>query len=796
MEGYLVTEFSNKTGSDAETAYMYLQTYNWDIDTCLEMWYQNQNSKAAEKTEARKLARGISRATDNENLVLKARDAIAKDFENNRLCKVNNYYVETPETTFLLPDFYVYGEEFRIFLERDLIEKSVMSSLESSMKLNWWCNDLGPNNKLWPLSTTGDGNCLLHAASLSTYGFHDRMLTLRQALHRFITNSEAMNAIKRRWRWQQTKANNQSNVQYSEVEWEQEWTTLVDIASAKKRKSNQQGIYESLEELHILVLAHVLQRVIIVISETVLKDSYNQPLSPINFAGIYVPFECDERKCHKSPILLTYDMAHFSALVFMEKENDNSGPSVFYIPVTDCNGDMLPIQFCFDPGPNFNWNNYSNAEQEFSERDQLNLLKPYLDVIDIYGSSVSPDNESEDEMERQHYIEYSDPPEGDSNNIFGNKNKAAKQLQVLGKQMGSIGKSMSKKLKRNFGSLTKLATKTKKKEEFKEKLLCAEVRIKRHAYQNEMINNYLKFAGEKFVKENLLAQFPSITEKEREQAIREGLVRCINSNCDFYATCLTSYMCSKCYDTQKKEELSKMNDSYFGIGKSKFYREPDMASYCAVKQLPKSNLKNDYTLYLSNSTFFNDTDLPYASNNNNITDLNDNVSALNVDENKENKVPQIEVTFTSDRVPIVKQYPPARKALEPKKVPMEKLISEFDFGQIPVPNVNKNANVTASKSMPTLEELPFVDSVVPSHLPASATVKPQKINVDSDLSNNLKADQIQALVADTCFNYLPKDISTVPSNNLCNSPNNSESQDGRNTDSHHQSSNTEIKSDL
>lgn len=51
MEGYLVTEFSNKTGSDAETAYMYLQTYNWDLDTCLEMWYQNQNSKAAEKTE-------------------------------------------------------------------------------------------------------------------------------------------------------------------------------------------------------------------------------------------------------------------------------------------------------------------------------------------------------------------------------------------------------------------------------------------------------------------------------------------------------------------------------------------------------------------------------------------------------------------------------------------------------------------------------------------------------------------------------------------------------------------------
>lgn len=33
--------------------------------------------------------------------------------------------------------------------------------------------------RLLPLATSGDGNCLPHAASLAAYGFHDRLLALR-----------------------------------------------------------------------------------------------------------------------------------------------------------------------------------------------------------------------------------------------------------------------------------------------------------------------------------------------------------------------------------------------------------------------------------------------------------------------------------------------------------------------------------------------------------------------------------------------------------------------------------------
>lgn len=58
---------------------------------------------------------------------------------------------------------YSVAEDFRHFLEKDLIAGSTQVSLEQAGRLNWWS---GVCQRLWPLSTSGDGNCLLHAASL------------------------------------------------------------------------------------------------------------------------------------------------------------------------------------------------------------------------------------------------------------------------------------------------------------------------------------------------------------------------------------------------------------------------------------------------------------------------------------------------------------------------------------------------------------------------------------------------------------------------------------------------------
>ncbi len=196
--------------------------------------------------------------------------------------------------------------------------------------------------RLWPLATTGDGNCLLHAASLGMWGFHDRLLTLRKALHAFLTSSECAAPIYRRWRWQSHLQNLQYGLTLSEREWADEWRSVLRLASSEPRHSgaataasnSRSGsgsgasssastassssspssatadeepgspttatapngrrwsrlslafgggagtpgvdqlpstMYESLEEVHVLALAHILRRTIIVVADTVLK---------------------------------------------------------------------------------------------------------------------------------------------------------------------------------------------------------------------------------------------------------------------------------------------------------------------------------------------------------------------------------------------------------------------------------------------------------------------------------------------------------------------------------------------
>jgi len=78
------------------------------------------------------------------------------------------------------------------------------------------------------------------------------------------------------------------------------------------------AVYESLEEFHVFVLSHVLRRPIVVVADTVLKDSSGLAFAPIPFGGVYLPLECTASRCHRSPLLLTYHASHFSALVCMQ----------------------------------------------------------------------------------------------------------------------------------------------------------------------------------------------------------------------------------------------------------------------------------------------------------------------------------------------------------------------------------------------------------------------------------------------------------------------------------------------
>ncbi|TRY55313.1 hypothetical protein DNTS_013465, partial [Danionella cerebrum] len=321
---------------------------------------QDDNVQAA--TEKR-LSRGISHASST--IVSLARSHVSSTGG------INEPLLDTPLCTFQLPDLTVYREDFRTFIERDLIEQSMMVALEQAGRLNWWTRLGTGSQSLLPLATSGDGNCLLHAASLGMWGFHDRDLMLRKSLYALMDHGEEKEALKRRWRWQQTMQNKESGLVYTEEEWQKEWNELLKLASSEPRipystngssgaESQEEPVYESLEEFH--------------------ADS---AFAPIPFGGIYLPLEVPANKCHRSPLVLAYDQAHFSALVSMEQKDSSKEQVV--IPLTDSDHKMLPLHFAVDPGPEWEWgkddsDNVMLASVTLSLEAKLHLLHSYMTV--------------------------------------------------------------------------------------------------------------------------------------------------------------------------------------------------------------------------------------------------------------------------------------------------------------------------------------------------------------------------------------------------------------------------------
>lgn len=351
------------------------------------------------------------------------------------------------------------------------------------------------------------------------------------------------------------------------------------------------------------------------------------------------------------------------------------------IPLTDAEHELLPIQFSVDPGEQFVWGRDEHSPHiahrlTLAPRDRLGLLKEYLDVVTVplpnavvpaeeNGELTEPEGSSpleEEEIERR----LSEVDLDCDENVLSSssdsgiyRSKAAKQLQSVAKQFGSIGKSMSKKLKKNLGSITKMTRNNslKKKPQvnntglvrqaaklpgsgtalhtMQDHILCAVLHTeKRHEYQEEMVHNYLQSARARFERDK---EFKSRQAEERrrkdeirlqELAATEGPSLCINPGCSMYGTALTSYMCTSCYNKQKEQEqeiannpaiinspvMSRAYDSNvrYGAGRSRFYAESDSTSHELASRIPLSRAgsNTDQTLYLSKSTFYNDCKVP------------------------------------------------------------------------------------------------------------------------------------------------------------------------------------------
>lgn len=311
------------------------------------------------------------------------------------------------------------------------------------------------------------------------------------------------------------------------------------------------------------------------------------------------------------------------------------------IPLIDYENVLLPIQFCIDPGANFDWKQYDGTEGiwALTDREHIALLKEYLDIV--YATPLgSPEEEIAVDLVDEEYEKRIIEGElgfGDDVNAGNGKSKAAKQLQSVAKQFGSIGKTMSKKLKKNIGSITKMGSNGNASKNGKiknglpsgsstqsftrQRVLCAQLKAKRHEYQDEMIKNYLECAQDRFMETEKAKELREIEQhqldmlkmKAESPVQPERETSCINAGCTNYGTSATSYMCSSCFEKQKERELSNCNGLHdgarYGMGNSKFYTHSDEKSHKSIKRLPSFRRLNeqDQTLYLSNSTFYNDS---------------------------------------------------------------------------------------------------------------------------------------------------------------------------------------------
>ncbi|CAB3410618.1 unnamed protein product [Caenorhabditis bovis] len=511
--------------------------------------------------------------------------------------------LRVPGYAFYLPDLANLPSEFRIFLEKDLIETSTQRRLEASRHLNWW-HQFG--QRLYPLSTTGDGNCLLHAASLGMWGVHDRQLTLRETLYEMLVKGTRREALWRRWKWAEHNAIHSSELALtlSDDEWQQEWDGLVALASPVPRKQDDNGsnstdqIYESLETIHVFALAHVLKRPIVVVADTVLRNAKGEELSPVSFGGIYLPLECPPSQCHRSPLVLCYDSAHFSPLVPMR--TDSSHKQI--IPIIDVNRNLLPVHFAVDPGENFTWWKSESDTKlastlAMSATAKLTLISEYMDIVrlDVRRGSIR----STRRVRSAHAPPPPAPLESSPNRERNASCEAPKSMTLASTGVSSGGRNekwrIINEITTHLMRTLRISSNAKSKEKSIDAndciarmngtcVLASELIPTHHQYMDVMVNEYMKSAKLRF-QQNQKAATSSNDKKRMSRSFSASslMITCINAACNLPASQATNFLCDECFAQHKMVLISFNYDKLLSLG----------ASPCKSSTLPSFGIEND-----------------------------------------------------------------------------------------------------------------------------------------------------------------------------------------------------------
>lgn len=290
------------------------------------------------------------------DLALNVREVVRKDVVVPEEATKHRHLGASTSYSFVLPSFQNLEEEFRKFVFSFLVDGHILRELETTRRLNW-CSSLC---RLVTVNTLGDGNCLMHAASIAMWAVNDRYQTLRRTVYEALVE-DVEGFYHSRWKSEELNqmAAHSGGYERTEEQWAHEWEEVIRHASQTEFPLGPSGAqFGSLEEIHIFVLANVLRRTIIVLSDETLRGVYDESYAPINFGGVYLPLLWDSVDCVKSPLVIGYADGHFTAVVSikdgkldLDLESSCGATStncIHAVPLVKHDGAPLPVHFLLD----------------------------------------------------------------------------------------------------------------------------------------------------------------------------------------------------------------------------------------------------------------------------------------------------------------------------------------------------------------------------------------------------------------------------------------------------------------
>jgi hypothetical protein len=233
--------------------------------------------------------------------------------------------------------------KLRAFMLKEIGDEHVQTQLEHKGAINFADEEV---SRIATIRTTGDGNCLMHAACLAMIAMEDSNRVLRRALASAMHHAPWITAVKGKWTMHamRSQAHLPEEFRVAPATLEAEWTHAMTLPTlfpdSMRADGRAMGVGGcSLLSVHVYILSQMLQRPIVVYADNDLAMAE----SGDGMGGLYLPVHAPTP--HRSPLLLAYTPGHFTALVPFD--------STTRVPLASL--DRVPLSIVYDSDPTCSW---------------------------------------------------------------------------------------------------------------------------------------------------------------------------------------------------------------------------------------------------------------------------------------------------------------------------------------------------------------------------------------------------------------------------------------------------------